>query len=394
VFQSDLAEPPMPRRSASGTWIIAVAAVIAGLLFCGGIPVALLLPAIQAAREAARRTQCANNMKQINLAMLNYHDTYKVFPAGAMHAGIEDQSERIGPSWWVGTLPFCEQRNIYDNLMRLQQSGAPGNGAYNAENFNANAMGPSLGGVTFGYMRCPSSPLPAMESPTGPVLLPTYTGITGGCDLSPNSPDYQGIGGGGVTPRGLPYVNPRKGAGHTPGGIITASGMLPPNEHVSIASCTDGTSNTIVVGEQSDWLRDTDRTVGNRYHGDSGWDTSGTGPPNASMTAGGGFVSGTVQALPVPQAAGGLPGTPPAAFDCYNLTTVRYRPDLKEVLGASPLPGCDEDHGINNPLQSPHPGGLQVGFVDGSVQFISGTTDLTVLLQIAIRNDGQAVRLP
>ena len=53
-----------------------------------GILVALLLPAIQAAREAARRTQCNNNLKNIGLGLQNYHDTYKTFPMGAMHGGL------------------------------------------------------------------------------------------------------------------------------------------------------------------------------------------------------------------------------------------------------------------------------------------------------------------
>jgi len=189
------------------------------------------------------------------------------------------------------------------------------------------------------------------------------------------------------------YVNRRKGVGHVPGGIVTVSGMLPPCEHANIAGCTDGTSNTAIVGEQSDWLRDVNPNVSVTYHGDAGWDTSGTGPPTASLTAGGGFISGTVQSTRVPLANAGMPSTPPAAYDCYNITTVRYPPDYKEVLGASPLPGCSEDHGINNPLQSPHPGGLLVAFVDGSVQFVSGTTDLTILLRIAIRDDGQNIRL-
>ena len=72
---------------------------------------------------------------------------------------------------------------------------------------------------------------------------------------------------------------------------------------------------------------------------------------------------------------------------------VRYPLDYKHVTGTPSLPGCSENHGINNPLQSPHPGGLLVGFVDGSVQFISGTTDVAVLLRIAIRDDGQNIRL-
>jgi prepilin-type processing-associated H-X9-DG protein len=233
-----------------------------------------------------------------------------------------------------------------------------------------------------------------METQTGPIVLPTYVGISGGCDIAANSPDYQGAAGmtGLVPPRTTrEYINLQKGVGHTPGGIITASGMLPPCEHVGLADCTDGSSNTMTVGEQSDWLRDVDPSVSTMYHGDAGWDTSGTGPPNASLIAGGGFISGTVQSMPVPQANAGMPGSPPAAFDCYNIATVRYPPDEKRVLGAAAYPGCNEDHGINNPLQSPHPGGLLVAFADGSVQFISGTTDLAVLLRIAIRNDGQNV---
>jgi hypothetical protein len=83
-----------------------------------------------------------------------------------------------------------------------------------------------------------------------------------------------------------------------------------------------------------------------------------------------------------------------------NVTTVRYKPDLKRVMdpsGSGSLPGCDERHdwnsnGANNPLQSAHPGGVLCALVDGSVQFMSGTTDLGVLLRVAIREDGQNVK--
>ena len=62
---------------------------------------------------------------------------------------------------------------------------------------------------------------------------------------------------------------------------------------------------------------------------------------------------------------------------------------LQARLGADPLPGCNENHGINNPLQSAHPDGLLIGMTDASVQFVSSTTDVSVLLRLAIRNDGQ-----
>lgn len=388
-----------PPKSANNKWLVPVVVVVASvgpLLICGGILVALLLPAIQAAREAARRTQCNNNLKNISLGLQNYHDTYKCFPAGAMNAGKTGSSERLGPSWWVGTMPFMESRGIYDKMMVLQRPGADGNGAFNAENFNQQFPGTPLSRLVPDYMRCPTSPLPQMETSMGPVALPTYVGISGGCDLARSSPDY--LGGAGAVALVPPstarqFINLRKGVGHTPGGIITASGLLPPCEHVNMASVTDGTSNTMIVGEQSDWLLDVDPSVSAMYHGDAGWDTKGAGPATASLTAGGGFISGTVQSTPVPQANNGMPGSPPAAYDCYNITTVRYTPDEKRVLGATPYPGCSDDHGINNPLQSPHPGGLLIGFVDGSVQFISGTTDLSVLLRIAIRRDGQNVRM-
>ena len=216
---------------------------------------------------------------------------------------------------------------------------------------------------------------------TGPICLPSYVGIAGGCDIDPMSQDYKpGL----VAPDTQRlYHNTHKGTGAAAGGVVTSSGMLPPCEHVRMGDCPDGTSNTMMVGEQSDWLLDqNNRAKSQKYHGDAGWTVGGTGP-------GGGWLSGTTRGDPVPKVS--TAGGPPATWgaDCWNITTVRYPPNFKRVMGATPLPGCSENHGINNPLQSPHPGGLLVGFVDGSVQFISAATDVAVLLRVAIRDDGQ-----
>jgi hypothetical protein len=217
-----------------------------------------------------------------------------------------------------------------------------------------------------------------METPTGPLCLPSYVGIAGGCDIDPQSYDYQpGL----AAPTAVRlYRNVAKGTGAATGGIVTSSGLLPPCEHVRMADCLDGTANTMLVAEQSDWLRDRNLNLPGKYHGDPGWTVGGTG-------SGGGWLSGTARVDPVPKVS--PPKGPPAIWgaDCWNITTVRYPPNFKRVLGANPLPGCSENHGINNPLQAAHPGGLQLVLVDGSIQFIEAGTDLGVLLQLAIRND-------
>jgi hypothetical protein len=101
------AEPP--RTSSPTVLIVVVVLVVCLLLLCSGILVALLLPAVQSAREAARRAQCTNNLKQIALAMHNYHDTYGSLPP----AYIADESGRPMHSWRVLILPFLEQGALF-----------------------------------------------------------------------------------------------------------------------------------------------------------------------------------------------------------------------------------------------------------------------------------------
>ena len=80
-----------------------------------GILVALLLPAVQAAREAARRMSCSNNLKQLGLSLHNYHDTYKTFPPGGTSVGGRSLGH-WGMSWYAFILPFIEQQNLADQL--------------------------------------------------------------------------------------------------------------------------------------------------------------------------------------------------------------------------------------------------------------------------------------
>jgi prepilin-type N-terminal cleavage/methylation domain-containing protein len=101
-------------RRQSGFTLIELLVVIAVI----GILVSLLLPAVQQAREAARRVSCKNKLKQIGLAAHNYHDVFGTFPIGA-------RSQRtFGPSWWVGLLPYIDQANISTGRSVLRSTTA------------------------------------------------------------------------------------------------------------------------------------------------------------------------------------------------------------------------------------------------------------------------------
>lgn len=384
-----------------------------------GLLIAMLLPALQSAREAARRTECSNNLKNAALALQSYHDTYKVFPMGAMHSGGTPLNAMpgpvLGPSWWYGILPFMERRALYDDIAAgtrvggyLDLTSMNSNLAhFCAFNINANIPGRPLDRFAPAYMRCPTSTLPMMESQTGTILMPTYVGIAGGTDIALDT--FPGPGGNGTWPYlqrwGIPTTDlvfrNRYYCETVDGGIVTESGMLPPCKHTRIALCSDGTSNTIIIGEQSDWLRDQNTMDTTKYHGDPGWNQDPLATGNFDADVRGGWLTGTNEFLTVEQlhknafSSGG--GVADWTAHLFNVTVVRYKPNAKDVLGTDGAPGCAEVHeagrGINNPLQSAHKNGTQGARVDGSVQFMAGTIDLGVLLRLAIRDDGQDVEI-
>lgn len=112
----------MSTTKAKGFTLVELLVVIAII----GVLIALLLPAVQQAREAARRIQCTNNMKQLGLAMHNYHDTFGTLPYGQFNGQQEeDTSENPNrATWFVSTLPFVEQSAMYDNVKGLMATSA------------------------------------------------------------------------------------------------------------------------------------------------------------------------------------------------------------------------------------------------------------------------------
>jgi prepilin-type N-terminal cleavage/methylation domain-containing protein len=118
-----------------------------------GILVALLLPAIQAAREAARRTQCLNHLKQIGLAVQNYHDTYQIMPPSYVNNGPD-----IKWGWGLLVLPFMENQALFDRIDPIGWGGGGGNPVHRADN------NPFLAEKIDGY-RCPSDPQSQITNP-------------------------------------------------------------------------------------------------------------------------------------------------------------------------------------------------------------------------------------
>lgn len=138
--------------SSAGVIALIVAVVGVGLIFVIGILVALLLPAVQAARTAARRAQSSNNLKQIGLALHNYHDTYNTFPPA--YIANDDGTKRT--SWRAMVLPFVEQSPLYDQY-----------------DFNVNWDHPNNGNVRSQMLAVYRSPnaIPTVPTETNYVLL-------------------------------------------------------------------------------------------------------------------------------------------------------------------------------------------------------------------------------
>ncbi|HEV7279666.1 MAG TPA: DUF1559 domain-containing protein [Pirellulaceae bacterium] len=120
--------PPPPNSGSSSAGTVGILLIVGAVSICAilgviGVLVALLLPAIQASREAARRMECSNNLKQIGLAMHNYHDTYNALPAQS----ITDENGRPMHSWRVAILPFIEQAPLFDRYNFDEPWDSPNN---------------------------------------------------------------------------------------------------------------------------------------------------------------------------------------------------------------------------------------------------------------------------
>ena len=302
------------------------------------ILISLLLPAVQQAREAARRTQCRNNLKQIGLALHNYHDTHLCFPPGVQWP--EGQIFRWPrTTFYVFLLPFIEQANVYRLYEFENQAGSPTWGDSTLTWYFDNSMGatPQL----FPVLRCPSDG-------AGTVISLDLGGETGVRQWS--TTNYLGFA-------GLVQQDMLTGT--------VVQGAFRANDPVAIRDMSDGTSNTLVIGEFLTTNQSAGETAYNPTNDFRGlmWSDQ-VGRP---------FVFNTT--------------TPNS-----NLPDVFY-PNQCLDLPAQNLP-CTTS---SNPSErhcasrSRHPGGVQVALGDGSVHFMSENIDLGMWRALGTTGGGEIV---
>ncbi|HEY2786565.1 MAG TPA: DUF1559 domain-containing protein [Fimbriiglobus sp.] len=346
--------------------VIAIIAVLIGLL----------LPAVQKVREAAARIKCQNNLKQIGLAIHNFHSTYDAFPLGA---------ERTAGTYWSALiLPHVEQEAGYRALTSSEDSGnaqfaAPWPGLP-ASQVSFTSTDPSSRNIAlletvFGIFRCPSANLPEHVLDVsgyeggGWVVqrrVPcTYLGNASGSavnDFRPPPPESNG------GPASSPYGK----ALWKENGIFLARESRPTIReggpgHIHISEITDGTSNTIAVGEAVPYLDDPDFLLPHppaENYGHGGrkdhWAFGGDDMDNYE----GCDWSEALGSTGVPINIGG--GKAPAKTDpLYDAWEIGYG--------------------------SKHSGGANFMFADGSIRFIRDTIDLPTFRALGTRNKGEVI---
>ena len=345
--------------------------------------IALLLPAVQSAREAARRAQCTNNLKQIGLAFANYESANQVCPLGAMTAvnsaansGWDAQTGNNGVSWVALTIPYLEQNNVYNSInfqihildglaqpdfatawyTRLGVLTCPSDGDQSGFRADANSGAGGLGqyGVT-------AAPLPPDGSGARMVPVSNYLvsfgdnycigGLTPGVTfptetpytLWPNPPGYPRIGWPGYQGT-FADINANLPPTGAPGSL---RGMfdVATNQVVNVASIIDGTSNTIAAGESLPAQR-ADNNV---------WQFSA----NANGTT--------------------VPINYPTPLNC----------DTAGGFGTSNWASrCSY---ANTGFKCKHPGGANFLFADGSVHFLKQSIAMITYCALGSRNGGEVV---
>ena len=360
---------PTQRRGFTLVELLVVIAII-------GILVALLLPAIQAARESARRTQCGNNIKQLGLGLIHFDGTFKRLPPANQvpwgRIGKDDchmdYTGPFGPNWAVLILPHIEQQALQDQANIISFPGVPLGVPTGTAPAGVNGLTwRAIVGTTLPEFLCPSdgalNRLPFSKTTVPGALLPTggVGWARGNYGVNAGYEDYDHVAG------GARYSTSPKNVAGAAG--LWSDPVMSSNYGAASGDILDGTSHVIMLAE----LR-------------------------AGMTS----------ADPRGVWALGFPGA-----SVVNAGRSSYNPSPNNLLGGLATDGGDELQGgtfctPQNALlgmgcnaagtlmtsamsRSMHPGGVNVGLCDGSVHFISNDIDELNWCRLQSKSDGQAV---
>ena len=323
-----------------------------------GMLIALLLPAVQAARESARQMQCSNNLKQIGLGLHNYHATVGCFPPAYIspHDPNDQNPSTVnvdsGPGWgWAAMLlPYLEQQNLHDQIHFDKDIKDPTNATARVTSLPGFLCPSDTGTPTFTVDSLgdstPNYSVPVTDSNGNPVVVAhgNYVGIFGNPEVTPD-PGF-------LTQDIDPTTHQDvRGPAHR--------GMFYRNVSVCIADVKDGTSNTLFVGERSSSLA---------YATWTGAVTGGQVPPK----------------IPDPNNYG-PEGAPILILGHTGLYGGTYG-DVPPHTPNSPVNHVDD-------FWSFHPLGVNFLFVDGSVRRINDTIDPQVYCALGTKAGGEAVGL-
>jgi type II secretory pathway pseudopilin PulG len=304
-----------------------------------GVLIALLLPAVQAAREAARRMQCSNNMKQWTIALHNYHDTYQAFPAAhnPCHGTGNVKYQRFSTHYCL--LPFMEQQALFDTIKTVQGT------SYAGAQWPWNASSDLHNAWRLNAVLCPSD-----SNSRTPINSGTPTNIVvsygdGAWEIS----NYDHLGGG--------------------QNDVSSRGMFYPRFWKPIAAATDGTSNTIAISE------------------------SAVAPASGSNLINGGITDAALEGGDVTSGRTYKPSLCMAVKNGKTFSSTatsfwrgtRYLDGMVLYSGFNtimppnspscmPTPALEVRAGLYT-ANSNHSGGVNCGLTDGSVKFVSETVD-------------------
>ena len=334
------------RKPAKGFTLIELLVVIAII----SVLIALLLPAVQSAREAARRMQCVNNLKQIGLGIASYESSVGCIVSGYISVigpmaqlGVpgynpDPQSGDNGPGWgWTALLlPQLEQGPLYNAINLNLPTWVADNGTVVLVNLNV--------------FQCPSANDPTMPVPMVDAnhnLLPVANQYFARSDYVYNV---------GWNDSGMPASVNQDNT------VTGCNGPIYRNSHITYAGVTDGLSNTVIAGERSPNLTDTTWVgiiPGYRHFAFGAFASLGTGGEGVNYD----YANAILAAHSGPS--------------LYEDPVVIHPPD-------SPLGHTDE-------MYSLHPGGANVVMGDGSVRFIKQTINLLAWAAVCSRSNGEVV---